>query len=88
MVEHSSKRQEFICQGQSVNLFFPAGSPAKYVNSVHMKAWKDGLKGLYYLRTNAGISADKVGSSVERNALKDYAGAAADDDDVCISCQG
>jgi ribonucleoside-diphosphate reductase alpha chain len=88
VVEHSAKRQEFICQGQSVNLFFPAGSPAKYVNSVHMKAWKDGLKGLYYLRTNAGITADKVGSSVERNALKDYAGVAADDDDTCISCQG
>ena len=88
VVEHSAKRQEFICQGQSVNLFFPAGSPAKYVNSVHMKAWKDGLKGLYYLRTNAGISADKVGSSVERNALKDYSGVAADDDEACISCQG
>jgi hypothetical protein len=29
-------------------------------------------KGLYYLRTNAGVSADKVGASVERNALKDF----------------
>jgi ribonucleoside-diphosphate reductase alpha chain len=85
VVEHSAKRQEFICQGQSVNLFFPAGSPKAYVNSVHIKAWKDGLKGLYYLRTNAGVSADKVGASVERNALKDFSGEDAED---CISCQG
>ncbi len=85
VVEHAAKRQEFICQGQSVNLFFPAGSPKSYVNSVHIKAWKDGLKGLYYLRTNAGVSADKVGASVERNALKDFSG---EDAEECISCQG
>ena len=87
VVEHSAKRQEFICQGQSVNLFFPSGSPKPYVNSVHMKAWKDGLKGLYYLRTNAGVSADKVGASVERNALKDFP-TASEDGEECISCQG
>ena len=85
VVEHAAKRQEFICQGQSVNLFFPAGSPKSYVNSIHIKAWKDGLKGLYYLRTNAGVSADKVGASVERNALKDFSGEDAED---CVSCQG
>jgi len=86
VVEHSAKRQEFICQGQSVNLFFPAGSPKSYVNSVHIKAWKEGLKGLYYLRTNAGVSADKVGASIERDALKDFA--SQEDGDECISCQG
>jgi ribonucleoside-diphosphate reductase alpha chain len=86
VVEHSAKRQEFICQGQSVNLFFPAGSPKPYVNSVHIKAWKEGLKGLYYLRTNAGVSADKVGASVERNALKDFD--SPEDGEECMSCQG
>lgn len=82
VVEHAAKRQEFICQGQSVNLFFPANSPASYANSVHIKAWKEGLKGLYYLRTEAGVSADKVGIQIERNALKDFEG------DECVSCQG
>jgi len=86
VVEHAAKRQEFICQGQSVNLFFPAGSPKPYVNSVHIKAWKEGLKGLYYLRTNAGVSADKVGASVERVALKDFENDA--DGEECVSCQG
>ena len=86
VVEHAAKRQEFICQGQSVNLFFPAGSPKPYVNSVHIKAWKEGLKGLYYLRTNAGVSADKVGAAVERDALKDFTSDS--EGEECISCQG
>lgn len=80
VVEHAADRQPFICQGQSVNLFFPAGSTKSYVNSVHLRAWKAGLKGLYYLRTNAAVQADKVGLKVERDALKDS--------DECVSCQG
>jgi ribonucleoside-diphosphate reductase alpha chain len=74
VVEHAAKRQEFICQGQSVNLFFPAGTDFLDVHAVHVKAWKDKLKGLYYLRTSAGVTADKVGTSIERDALKDYEG--------------
>lgn len=71
VVEHAAKRQPFICQGQSVNLFFPAGSEKAYVNKVHLDAYLKGLKGLYYLRTTAGRTADKVGQSVERHALQD-----------------
>ena len=82
IVEHASVRQEWICQGQSVNLFFPAGSDKNYVNAVHLSAWKKKLKGLYYLRTNAGVVADKVSEKIERKALKDY------DLDECMSCQG
>jgi ribonucleoside-diphosphate reductase alpha chain len=80
VVDHAAERQRFICQGQSVNLFFPAGSPRSYVNSVHLRAFKQGLKGLYYFRTNAAVEADKVGLAVERNALKDA--------EECVSCQG
>jgi len=83
VVEHAGKRQEFVCQGQSVNVFFPAGTDKALVNQVHLKAWKEGLKGLYYLRTTAGVTAEKVGTKVDRNALKDF-----EDDDVCVSCQG
>lgn len=80
VIEHAADRQPFICQGQSVNLFFPAGSTKSYVNSVHLRAWKAGLKGLYYLRTNAAVQADKVGLKVERDALKDA--------EECLSCHG
>ena len=80
VVTHAADRQPYICQGQSVNLFFPAGSPRSYANSVHLRAYRMGLKGLYYLRTNASVSADKVGLQVERVALKDS--------DECLSCHG
>ncbi len=80
VIEHASDRQKYICQGQSVNLFFPAGSDKSYVNSVHIRAWKGGLKGLYYLRTSSGNQAEKVGTQVQREALKDS--------EECISCHG
>jgi len=80
VVEHAADRQKYVCQAQSVNLFFPAGSPRSYVNSVHLRAWKQKLKSLYYLRSDAGIEADKVGLSVERVALHDAEGR--------VSCHG
>ncbi len=83
VVSHAADRQPFICQGQSVNLFFPAGADRHYVLMTHIKAWKEGLKGLYYLRTTAGVDADKVSAKVERVALKDYVEA-----EECLSCQG
>jgi len=83
VIEHAAKRQEFICQGQSVNVFFPSGTNKAFVNQVHLQAWKQGLKGLYYLRTTAGVTAEKVGTKVGRDALKDFV-----DEEVCVSCQG
>ena len=80
LIEHGADRQVHICQGQSLNLFFPSGSEKSYVNAVHVMAWKKGLKGLYYLRTNTGVVAEKVSTKIERKALKDY--------DECIACQG
>ena len=71
VVQHAADRQKFICQGQSVNLFFPAGAEKAYVNKVHLKAWKEGLKGLYYLRTEAKSRAENVSEKVERVALQD-----------------
>ena len=83
IIDHASDRQKFICQGQSVNLFFPAGTDKSYVNSVHIRAWEKELKGLYYLRTNAGAAAEKVSEKVAANRLEDF-----QDDSECLSCQG
>jgi ribonucleoside-diphosphate reductase alpha chain len=83
VVEQASQRQEFICQGQSVNLFFPSGSDKSYVNKVHIQAWRGKLKGLYYLRTSASSNAENVGKQVERVALKDFV-----EDSECLACSG
>mgnify|MGYP000421519966 CR=1 FL=1 len=84
IVQHASDRQEWICQGQSVNLFFEAGSDKSYVNSVHIKAWESKLKGLYYLRTSAGETGEKVGAKVESNKMKDFKVG----DTECLACEG
>ena len=71
VIQHAGDRQPFICQGQSVNIFFPAGADKSYVNKVHIKAWNEGLKGLYYLRTEAKSRAENVSEKVERVALQE-----------------
>jgi len=83
VIQHAADRQPFVCQGQSVNVFFPKGSDRNYVLQVHLMAWRLGLKGLYYLRSNAGVQADTVSLKVDRVALKDYA-----DQEECLACQG
>ena len=71
VVTHAADRQKYICQGQSVNLFFPSGAQKSYVNKTHIKAWEEGLKGLYYLRTEAKQRAETVSDKVERVVLAD-----------------
>lgn len=84
VVQHAADRQVHICQGQSVNLYFPFGAPRSYVNEVHLKAYKDGLKGLYYFRTTSGFSGDKVSIKTTRVALKDFNTS----EEECMACQG
>ena len=84
VIQHATDRQEFICQGQSVNVFFPAGADRCYVNAVHLDAFKKGLKGLYYLRTASESQSESINAKVERKALVDYN----NDDDDCMACQG
>lgn len=84
---HAADRQPFLCQGQSVNLYYPFGSDKSKVMADHIYAWAAGLKGLYYLRTESGFSGDKVSSQMERKALKD-AEPKPNDEEVCEACQG
>ena len=89
LVFQGGERQRFLCQGQSLNLFFPAGADKKYLHKVHYNAWKSGCKGLYYLRTETGQRAENVSQKVERDALKDYeTQAVAASQEECVACQG
>ena len=69
LVEQAADRQEFLCQGQSLNLFFPAGADKKKLHEAHFAAWKLGTKGLYYLRTETSQRAENVSSKVVRCLL-------------------
>lgn len=68
IVKQAGQRQKWIDQGQSVNLFFGANSDPKYIHEVHMLAWQEGLKSLYYLRTEGVLRGDLASRSKEECA--------------------
>jgi len=56
----ASTRQQFIDQGQSLNLFFSSEEDEAYIAEVHKEfLLDDRLKGLYYIRSESGVMAAK-----------------------------
>ncbi len=88
IIDHASARQAFIDQGQSVNVFFRPDTNIKYLHAVHFSAWKKGLKGLYYCRSEKIINADKVSQKVERNIIEEIDIKSLIDQDECLACSG
>jgi ribonucleoside-diphosphate reductase alpha chain len=60
LIKQASDRQEFICQGQSLNLFVDPESDPAYIMRLHLSAWKMGLKSLYYLKSSSLLTNKKV----------------------------
>ena len=58
LVQQAAIRQKYIDQTQSLNLAFSPTDSPKWINQVHMEAWKLGVKTLYYLRTDSVIKGD------------------------------
>jgi ribonucleotide reductase alpha subunit len=53
IIDMAADRGRFVCQSQSMNLFMQSPTFSK-LSSMHMYAWKKGLKtGMYYLRSKA-----------------------------------
>ena len=80
IIEHASMRQEYICQSQSLNLFFPPDVNKGELHNIHMVAWAKNLKTLYYLRSEAISRADNVSNEVKREIIFEQEG--------CLSCEG
>ena len=80
VVEHASMRQHYICQSQSVNLFFPPDVNKADLHNIHMLAWAKNMKTLYYLRSEAISRADNVSNKVKREIIFEQAD--------CLNCEG
>ena len=88
VIEHAHHRQKYICQSQSVNLFFipPKATEQQevhdeyleYVNSVHWVGARK-LKSMYYLRSNAARNSENVNIKIPRINLEDV---------ECLACEG
>ena len=73
LVNQAGIRQQYVDQAVSLNLAFPAQADPKFINKVHLEAWKKGIKTLYYMRTESVLRGD-------------IAAAATSED--CLSCDG
>jgi len=86
IVELAAIAQEHICQGQSINIQVPNTITKQEMSDIHILAWKKGLKGLYYCRTEAaekvdvGTGGDKPLNSVPVKFKIEY--------QECLSCSG
>lgn len=63
LVKLAVQRQKWVDQAQSVNLFFALNSSPSYIHEVHVAAWKNGLKTLYYFRSDGVIKSDLASRS-------------------------
>ena len=73
LVKQAGVRQQYVDQSVSLNLAFPSEATPKFINQVHLEAYKQGVKTLYYMRTESVLRGD-------------IAMAATDPD--CLSCDG
>ena len=80
LIEHASQRQPFICQSQSLNLFFPPDVNKGELHNIHMLAWAKNIKTLYYLRSEAISRADNVTAQAKREIIFE--------NEECLSCEG
>jgi ribonucleoside-diphosphate reductase alpha chain len=52
VIIHAAQRQQYVDQGQSLNLMIPAGTKPKEINELMIFAWENGIKSLYYQRSS------------------------------------
>lgn len=72
LIKQAGIRQQYVDQSVSLNLAFPSQATPKWINQVHMEAWKQGIKTLYYMRTESVLRGD-----IAQAAMID-----------CVACDG
>jgi len=88
VIQHAADRQQYIDQAQSLNIFFRPDVNILYLHAVHFQAWKQGLKTLYYCRSEKLAKADKVSKRIERQVIQELDLKALAEGDVCLACEG
>jgi ribonucleoside-diphosphate reductase alpha chain len=60
IVKQNGIRQQYVDQAISLNLTFDPNDTPKWISQVHKEAWKQGVKTLYYLRTESVLRGDNL----------------------------
>ena len=69
LINQAGIRQQYIDQSVSLNLAFPSEAEPKFINKVHLDAWKKGIKTLYYMRTESVLRGDIAASATNEECL-------------------
>tara|TARA_Y100000114_G_scaffold92266_1_gene85735 strand:- start:652 stop:2373 length:1722 start_codon:yes stop_codon:yes gene_type:complete len=69
LVNQAGIRQQYIDQAVSLNLAFPSQAEPKFINKVHLEAWKKGIKTLYYMRTESVLRGDIAEQATSEDCL-------------------
>ena len=69
LIRQAGVRQQYVDQSVSLNLAFPSQATPKWANQVHMEAWKQGIKTLYYMRTESVLRGDIASQAMDENCL-------------------
>ena len=69
LVRQAGIRQDYIDQSVSLNLAFPSEATPRWINQVHIEAWKRGIKTLYYMRTESVLRGDIAAAAMDPNCL-------------------
>jgi len=69
LVRQAGIRQQYIDQSVSLNLAFPSVATPKWMNTVHIEAWKQGVKTLYYTRTESVLRGDIAAKAMDPDCL-------------------
>jgi ribonucleoside-diphosphate reductase alpha chain len=69
LVNQAGIRQQYIDQSVSLNLAFPSTATPKWINQVHLEAWKKGVKTLYYTRTESVLRGDIAAKAMDPDCL-------------------
>jgi len=72
LVKQAGVRQQYVDQAVSLNLAFPLEAEPKFISQVHLEAYNQGIKTLYYMRTESVLRGD-----IAAKAMVD-----------CLSCDG
>ena len=93
LIEAASRRQKWIDQAQSLNIYM-SGVSGRKLDETYKLAWLRGLKTTYYLRTMGATSAEKsTGKAGALNAVSTHRGEAEEaqfcsiDNPECEACQ-
>jgi len=85
LIEAAARRQKWIDQAQSLNLYLATPS-GKKLDDIYKLAWKRGLKTTYYLRTLGASQAEKAGGRDEAAPESEAKFCSIDNPD-CEACQ-